>query len=77
MIHAVSKNMLSTILRGFLSECKIGFYGGYCSLPCPPGLFGVGCGGVCEPQCSAKKCHHVYGCSQLLQNTKKSVTAGI
>lgn len=35
-----------------------------CEFPCPPGTFGEGCGGVCDPKCSWKMCDHVFGCRE-------------
>lgn len=49
--------MLSTI-------CDPGYFGPNCNFPCPNNTYGDNCGGICEPMCFARDCHHVYGCTQ-------------
>lgn len=52
--------------------CDIGYYGEFCNLTCPPGLFGVGCGGECLPMCSVENCHHVHGCKVYVTTVKST-----
>lgn len=60
--------MISTI-------CAPGYFGPNCTLTCPKNTYGDNCGGICEPICFARDCHHVYGCPQntgvLIQPTNR------
>lgn len=53
-----------------ISECKAGFYGDSCDEPCPPGSFGLKCGGKCLPRCTSEECDHVSGCSNFIKEKK-------
>ena len=44
--------------------CKPGYYGQFCSAPCPSGSFGSECAGFCYPMCSNSTCDHVHGCPE-------------
>lgn len=63
--------VVNTILciKHFFSDCKEGYYGNYCDEPCPPGSFGVECGGRCFPKCTKEDCHHISGCPNYIENT--------
>ena len=57
------------------AACDLGYYGEFCNLTCPPGLFGISCGGICLPTCALENCHHVHGC-QDHTTTIKSTNQG-
>ena len=63
--------MLSTV-------CAPGYFGPNCTFPCPNNAYGDNCGGICEPVCFPRDCHHVYGCPQntgvLVQPTKSGIS---
>lgn len=45
-----------------ITGCKAGFFGDFCDEPCPPGYFGLRCGGKCVPMCTIEECNHITGC---------------
>ena len=53
----------------FITDCKAGFYGDLCDIPCFPGFYGRSCGGICHPICSVEECDSVYGCKLTTGNS--------
>lgn len=59
-----------------IAACKEGYYGKFCTRPCPFGTFGADCAGRCFPQCPAEKCNHVIGCINENGITTKEFETG-
>lgn len=52
----------NSLLFTVIAACKEGYYGRFCTRPCPFGTFGADCAGRCFPQCPDENCNHVSGC---------------
>ncbi|XP_078315699.1 uncharacterized protein LOC144620034 [Crassostrea virginica] len=63
--------------RKKMDKCSSGYYGDFCNRTCPSGSYGPRCGGMCTPKCSAKTCHHVYGCPEIHKTTVQEMTSAI
>lgn len=44
-----------------VAACEEGYFGYNCK-PCPPGFYGIECGGRCSIQCADEDCDHISGC---------------
>lgn len=61
----------------FITDCKPGFYGGFCNISCIPGFYGKSCGGICHPICSVEECDPVYGCKLTTGKLLRPTNSGI
>lgn len=77
---SVNPRLHGILLRIYIyifAECDKGYFGGVCDKPCPPGSFGLMCGGKCFPKCSKEVCNHVSGCPNNIQYTSTQIHTGI
>lgn len=58
-----------------VAACKEGYFGNNCK-PCPPGFYGIECGGRCSKQCANEDCDHINGCINKTEYIIQRVGAG-